>query len=228
MTVTDGSSPASVYADERLAYCLRETFDPSGYSLDSFLAKTATAGGKATWVLELGPRLNFTTAWSTNAVSILKAAGLTTVPRIEVSRRYLFVTDTEIPAETKVAIAFALHDKMTEQIYEAPMTSFDRFAEPDPVTTVPILSEGRVALERINKDWGLGMDEDDVVYYTGLFRDKMKRYVHACASYSCTGLQHSHLRRVAAVSGTRPTSRCLTSVSPTQSTAVTGSSRARL
>lgn len=91
------------------------------------------------------------------------------------SRRYRFETDAEIPPETKTKIAFALHDKMTEQIYEAPMQSFASTSIPEPVTSVPILAEGRVALDRINREWGLGMDEDDVNYYTGLFKDKMKR-----------------------------------------------------
>ena len=198
MTVSDGASPESVFTDERVAYCLRETFDPSGFSLDSFLEKQSAAPGKAVWTLELGPRLNFTTAWSTNAVSILRAAKVSTIPRIEVcshlachrglccgliglvcctqvSRRYRFETDAEIPPEIKTKIAFALHDKMTEQIYEAPMQSFESTSTPEPVTYVPILAEGRVALDRINREWGLGMDEDDVKYYTGLFRDKMQR-----------------------------------------------------
>ncbi len=84
MTVNDGASPETVFADERVAYCLRETFDPSGFALDSFLEKKSAAAGKAVWILELGPRLNFTTAWSTNAVSILRAAKVTNIPRIEV------------------------------------------------------------------------------------------------------------------------------------------------
>jgi phosphoribosylformylglycinamidine synthase len=104
-----------------------------------------------------------------------------------VSRRYRFETDTEIPAETKTKIAFALHDKMTEQIYDAPMQSFESTSVPEPVTYVPILAEGRAALDRINSEWGLGMDEDDVNYYTGLFKDKMKR---CDISIQCTYEQH--------------------------------------
>jgi hypothetical protein len=37
--------------------------------------------GKHVWVLELGPRLNFTTAWSTNCVSILRVCAQTSIPR---------------------------------------------------------------------------------------------------------------------------------------------------
>ena len=87
VTVDDGASAESVLNDPRVAYCLRETFDPSGFGLSSFIEQDAGKSGKVTWILELGPRLNFTTAWSTNAVSILRAAGVHNVPRIEVRRR---------------------------------------------------------------------------------------------------------------------------------------------
>ena len=68
----------------------------------------------------------------------------------------------------------ALHDKMTEMPYLKPMTSFESGLKPDPVYTIPILSEGRDALVQINIDMGLGMDEADIEYYTGLFQ-KMGR-----------------------------------------------------
>eukprot|EP01046_Picozoa_sp_COSAG06_P043519 COSAG06_NODE_5711_length_3310_cov_1.642790_3_plen_146_part_00 len=143
------------------------------------------------------------------------------------SRRYRFETDAEIPAETKTKIAFALHDKMTEQIYDAPMESFLSVNIPDPVTHVPILAEGRAALDRINADWGLGMDEDDVKYYTGLFKDKMKRCAPAHTERSLhpnRPLSHVSLCYVA---GIRQMSRCSTSASRTQNTAATGFSKAR-
>lgn len=49
----------------------------------------------ATGVLyEVGPRLTFTTAFSTLAVSVAVAAGLTKVRRIELSRRYLLAPES--------------------------------------------------------------------------------------------------------------------------------------
>ena len=38
--------------------------------------------------LQVGPRLNFSTAWSANAVSIFRSCGLTKVVRAECSRRF--------------------------------------------------------------------------------------------------------------------------------------------
>jgi len=47
-------------------------------------------------VVEVGPRLSFTTAWSANAVSICKACALPEVTRIERSRRYLLSLAPEV------------------------------------------------------------------------------------------------------------------------------------
>lgn len=44
----------------------------------------------------LRSRLNFSTAWSTNAVSICQSAGLTNVTRVELSRRFLIKVCTHI------------------------------------------------------------------------------------------------------------------------------------
>jgi phosphoribosylformylglycinamidine synthase len=40
------------------------------------------------YTFEIGPRLSFATAWSTNAVAICHASGLTSIQRVERSRRY--------------------------------------------------------------------------------------------------------------------------------------------
>ncbi len=65
-----------------LLWLLAETFEPDGFGESSFL----DAGGGE--ILEVGPRMTFSTAWSTNAVSVCRACGLDTVSRIERSRRF--------------------------------------------------------------------------------------------------------------------------------------------
>ena len=60
-------------------------------------------------VVEVGPRLNFATAWSSNLVSICQAIGIPQVTRVERSRRL------RVPAgEDLRAFAAAHHDRMTE------------------------------------------------------------------------------------------------------------------
>ena len=73
---------AAVNPIEILRWLLAETYEPERLASTSFLASGPL-------VLEVGPRMNFTTAWSTNAVSICHACGIDAVTRIERSRRYL-------------------------------------------------------------------------------------------------------------------------------------------
>ncbi len=56
-----------------LDWLLAETFEPGHYGETTFLDGARGA------VLEVGPRMTFTTAWSTNAVSICGACGIDAV-----------------------------------------------------------------------------------------------------------------------------------------------------
>ena len=76
-----------------LDWLLTETFEPYRYGLASFL------DDRLGEILEVGPRMTFTTAWSTNAVSICHACGLGAARRIERSRRYLLRTQDPISDE---------------------------------------------------------------------------------------------------------------------------------
>ena len=75
-------SPLSSDQHNRLIYLLSETFEADRFAEQSFLTGPGT-------ILEVGPRMNFSTAWSTNATAICHACGLTQISRIERSRRYL-------------------------------------------------------------------------------------------------------------------------------------------
>ena len=150
----------------RLAWLLGETFEPER------LAATPFLGGEGT-LIEVGPRLNFSTAWSTNAVSVCQACGLTGIARIERSRRYLLRPG--LTQDRKTAFLDAVHDRMTECEYPSPLSSFETGAHPEPVSEVPLVQEGRAALEQINRTLGLAFDEWDLDYYTDLFLDHFRR-----------------------------------------------------
>jgi phosphoribosylformylglycinamidine synthase len=154
---------------EILRWLLAETFEPENFSLSSFLKADP---GRQEDILELGPRLSFQTAWSTNAVSVFHSAGFNNIVRIERSRRYAVAGLSDSEREHFASI---MHDRMTECVYEAPLTSFDPGVEPEAVLTVPVLKEGRAAIEEINKKMGLGFDEWDIDYYLNLFTNIMKK-----------------------------------------------------
>jgi phosphoribosylformylglycinamidine synthase len=118
-------------------------------------------------VVEVGPRLNFATAWSSNMVSICRAIGLDCVTRVERSRRYL------VPAEQDLqAFIAANHDRMTECHYPEPLTTFETGIEPEAVYEVDLMGKGPDVLQEIP---GISMDEWDRNFYYDYFVNKHKR-----------------------------------------------------
>ncbi len=150
---------------EVLRWLLRETFEPGQFGPRPFLDGPG--------VVEVGPRLNFQTAWSTNAVSVCRAAGLGKVRRIERSRR--FMLPRALDSDEAALFVSAVHDRMTETVYRERLRSFETGITPEPVYVVPVLEEGRAAIEEINRRMGLGLDDWDIEYYYNLFAVDMKR-----------------------------------------------------
>ncbi|KAM6307819.1 phosphoribosylformylglycinamidine synthase [Podargus strigoides] len=121
-------------------------------------------------LLEIGPRLGVSTAASTNAVSLCRAAGLGRVQRVERSRRLLLQFQGQPPAGAGARLGRALRDPMTEQLYPEPLGTFDVPVRPVPVTTIDVLRGGPQALEQADSELGLAFDPWDVQFYTRLFR----------------------------------------------------------
>ncbi|MFH1764571.1 MAG: phosphoribosylformylglycinamidine synthase, partial [Gemmatimonadota bacterium] len=109
---------------ETLTWLLSETFHPEGFSQESILSQDGP-------VLEVGPRMNFTTAWSTNAVGICHACGLGKIRRIERSRRFILVRDQPLDEEEIRTFLSLVHDRMTELQYPEPLTSFETGMAPE-------------------------------------------------------------------------------------------------
>lgn len=141
---------------EKLRWLIAETFEPK--QTYQYLTYNDAC-------VEIGPRLNVETPFSTNAVAICHAMGLEKVVRIEPSRLYTLsgVTEEEILAKHL--------DRMTQVVYPlGGITSFDSDTKSADVQIILILQEGEEALRRANKTLGLGMDDWDIRYYTELFR----------------------------------------------------------
>jgi phosphoribosylformylglycinamidine synthase len=159
---------------ELLKWLLSETFEPENFGDESFLKETPASRSRSA-LIEVGPRMNFTTAWSANAVSVCHSCGILKIERIERSRRYLIESQAEISPGLMGAFASELYDRMTECIYPQQLTSFETGIKPEPVRIVPLIEEGRKALERINKEMGLGLDDWDIDYYYHFFVKDMGR-----------------------------------------------------
>ncbi len=116
-------------------------------------------------VVELGPRMNFATAYSTNIVAICRTCGLDKVTRIERSRRYLLPPGTD-----RDRFISENHDRMTECRYDRPLESFETGIVSEPVFEIPMSERGPDALLEIP---GLAMDEwDRNLYYDYFVREE--------------------------------------------------------
>ena len=178
-----------------LTWLLSETFEPDRFRAASFLEPNDSDA-----LLEVGPRLNFSTAWSTNAVSICHACELHKISRIERSRRYLLRTSSPLADDQLATFRALVHDRMTECPYPEPLDSFAIGIEPEPVVEVPVMEEGRAALEHITRRDGAGL------------RRLGSRLLHRV-------VPRPHRAEPP------PTSSASTSPNPTASTRATGSSR---
>src|SRR3989337_147975 len=169
-----------------LRWLLAETFEPENFFSESFLINNLPTppfkggvGRLCHCLFEVGPRMNFTTAWSTNAVSVCHACGLTKISRIERSQRYKFIFSEQSSVNNKQLADFYLslvtrhsslfYDRMTECPYPEPLTAFETGIKPEPVFIVPLIEEGKEALREINMNIGLGLDDWDIDYYYNLF-----------------------------------------------------------
>ncbi len=137
--------------------CLRLIL-AEGFLLDSVRAEPVPQGER---VVEVGPRLNFATAWSSNMVSICQATGLSAITRVERSRRYRVPESEELQA-----FIDRHHDRMTECHYPAALTTFETGVVPEPVYEVDLKTKGPDGLRELP---GISMDEHDRNLYYDYF-----------------------------------------------------------
>ncbi len=135
-----------------------------GFLSDSVSTQPLLTGER---VVEVGPRLNFATAWSSNMVSICRATGLDCVSRVERSRRYLVAEGTDLQEFIRDN-----HDRMTECPYPEALTSFETGITPEAVYDVDMKAKGPDALLEIP---GISMDERDRNFYYEYFVEKHHR-----------------------------------------------------
>ncbi|CAJ0956551.1 unnamed protein product [Ranitomeya imitator] len=160
-----GDSPPTPKQTAALRWLFSCPFDPQSISDTSFLHPDPLD-----LLVEVGPRLNFSTASSTNAASICRSIGLTDIDRIECSRRYLMKFQKAPEEGEKKKLTTSLYDRMTECVYPEPIRSFAISVSPEKVYEVDVIGGGRAALEAANTELGLAFDSWDLDYYTSLFQ----------------------------------------------------------
>ncbi|XP_066999437.2 phosphoribosylformylglycinamidine synthase [Anabrus simplex] len=159
---------------EKLRWILGSPFEPDKLTTEPHFEGSQNGS----LLIEIGPRLNFSTAFSSNAVSICHSVGLSHITRLEVSIRYLVLWEQDglaISSTLEDKLVAILHDRMTQCRYLEPIKSFNLGIVPEPWYEVDIMGKGKAALEEVNTHLGLAFDQWDLEFYTNLFKEKLKR-----------------------------------------------------
>jgi phosphoribosylformylglycinamidine synthase len=119
------------------------------------------------------PRPGTISPWSSKATDIARNCGLDAVERIERGVGFRIATRDDVPlsAPERTALLPLLHDRMTEAIFDAAAAADALFAHypPRPLTTIPLMSQGRAALAKANVELGLALSADEIDYLAEAF-----------------------------------------------------------
>lgn len=119
------------------------------------------------------PRPGTISPWSSKATDIARNCGLSKINRLERGIAYYINLTAPLSADQQQAVTGLLHDRMVEAVLPA----FDEAAclfmqkTPQPLTTVPVLSGGRKALEKANLNLGLALADDEIDYLVSSFTE---------------------------------------------------------
>ncbi|MDB6151710.1 MAG: purL [Chthoniobacteraceae bacterium] len=120
----------------------------------------------------VAPRPGTISPWSSKATDIAHICGLTNIKRIERVIAYSIEAD-EMPLsdEQQAALGARLHDRMT-QVVVSDLDALEilfSHETPRPMTSVPVLAEGRGALVAANQSLGLALADDEIDYLVNAF-----------------------------------------------------------
>src|SRR5437867_6119949 len=120
------------------------------------------------------PRPGTISPWSSKSTDIAHNCGLDGIVRIERGVVYHAATvdGGEMSPSDRTALLPLIHDRMTEAVFDDLAAARRLFAhfEPRLLSTVPLLVEGRAALEKANSTLGLALAPDEIDYLDGAFR----------------------------------------------------------
>ncbi len=119
-------------------------------------------------VLLAVPRSGSISPWSTKATEIARLCGFTGVKRIERAVCYRIWASTPLGDSCKAE----LFDRMTQELHPQDGISEELFAPspPQPLQSIPLLLEGRKALERADREMALALSPQEIGYLDGGFR----------------------------------------------------------
>ena len=118
------------------------------------------------------PRAGTISPWSSKATDIAHICGLDQLVRIERGVAFYIDVTNDLTDDELEQLDTVIHDRMVEMV----MPSFDaadvlfRHDKPRALSSIPLLNEGKVALERANEELGLALAEDEIEYLVEAFQ----------------------------------------------------------
>ncbi|MDH3506527.1 MAG: phosphoribosylformylglycinamidine synthase [Gammaproteobacteria bacterium] len=154
-----------------LVHVTRE-LDAGEQALLSALLDYGSAAGTVTGSQEIMivPRIGTISPWASKATDIARICGLP-VHRLERGRLYSITAREQLDGERQRELVPLLHDRMMETVVldaELPAALFDEH-EPRPMTTVDLSGDAVAALAAANRELGLALSDDEIVYLVEQF-----------------------------------------------------------
>ncbi|MDQ8952068.1 phosphoribosylformylglycinamidine synthase [Acinetobacter rudis] len=112
------------------------------------------------------PRIGTISPWSSKATDIFANCN-TPIHRLERGVLFTLKGVSELNADLKLA----LHDRMTESVFEQidAATALFSETEPKPLNAIDILGQGREALVKANNEFGFALSAEEIDYLTEAF-----------------------------------------------------------
>ncbi len=152
---------------------LRPLTDPESSLLEKLLtygprSQAPRPGGQ--WIL-VTPRVGTESPWSSKATDIVRVCGLDAVRRVERGTVYFVESAGLLDHAQLRRLAEPLHDRMTESVWIESIDPQGLFhgAAARPLRIVRLGEDGRAALARANRDWGLALSGGEIDYLLEAF-----------------------------------------------------------
>jgi phosphoribosylformylglycinamidine synthase len=135
------------------------------------------AGAPQGELLLVVPRFGTVSPWSSKATDIAHVCGLADILRIERGIAWYVTAPRPLTLDERREVAAVIHDRMTENVLDSLAAAVGLFAHhtPQPLATVPLLAQGRVALERANQELGLALSDDEIDYLVDAYTHQLRR-----------------------------------------------------
>ncbi|PKH21858.1 phosphoribosylformylglycinamidine synthase [Enterobacterales bacterium CwR94] len=122
-------------------------------------------------LLLVTPRPGTLSPWSSKATDIAHNCDLPQVKRLERGMAF-YITAPQLTDAQWLTLAALLHDRMMETVWFDTLDQAEQLfvqQEPQPVSSVNVLEEGRQALANANQKLGLALAEDEIDYLLEAF-----------------------------------------------------------